>query len=493
MGPDEELYSQVSGSLATISALQIPHRQPSWSREIAICLGVIGSLSPNHYTAQDYASMSRFLTRASSEKQLVLDNTEAVAMFRLLLSFLKDGGNSCRAERNSGFTMGAIVLHEVMRATVQLLIDCSSKLLEFRVEALEVLLLYCDPKALDAETRYAAVDAVGTILLSLAANSDKDGDNDHSLDKLYALSEISVQMLLENLRNSTNILSNHGGEGMDGIPSKLLVSILRALSQSMVAYASHAKRVSMRFSSLFLPHFQSIVQSLHVLFERVLPLIDRRAPTTKDFSNGTIQLSSNLNARKNEVRREARSVSGSRGRERSGTAEPRYSTSSSISASSPVTKMWIGSLRLLGALASFNPGAFMGSWQLFLTNSLAVDSDTTQTVNRMIQSCQSDEFSQNSRVNHRKEISSSQMKSPVYSALLLAVNPAVRAEAAKTLRLMVLIDPKHLKKWIRLQSNSYDLILGEASMNKLDVNEKVRHNYLIMPTPSFAVENQHDS
>jgi hypothetical protein len=286
-------------------------------------------------------------------------------------------------------------------------------------------------------------------------------------------------MLLENLRNSTSILSRHGGEGMDGIPSKLLVSILRALSQCMAAYAISTSKVSIRFTSLFRPHFQSIVQSLHVLFERVLPLIDKRAPTAKDFSSSTFALSSNLVAKKNSEAL-SRSASGSRGRDRSSTAEPGTSTSTSISATSPVTKMWIGSLRLLGALAAFNPGAFMGSWQLFLTNSLAVDSDTTTAVNRMILSCQSDEFSQIARTAYRKEISSSQMKSPVYSALLLAVNPAVRSEAARALRLMIRIDPKHLKKWIRLQSNSYELILGEASFTKLDMYEKKTNMILKM-------------
>jgi hypothetical protein len=357
-----------------------------------------------------------------------------------------------------------------MRCTVQLLIDCSTSLLEFRLDALQILMQFCDPTALDAETRYAAVDAVGTILLSLATFDDDDKDAS-STTKLFELSEISVQMLLENLRNSTNSLSRHGGEGMDGIPSKLLVSILRAISQSMSAYANkNPAKLSMKFTCLFQPHFQSIVQSLHMLFEKVLPAIDKRTPTTKDFSNSTFALSHSV---KTSARRNS---SLSRGREsRSSTVPPTGEASIasvSISAASPVTKMWIGSLKLLGALAAFNPGSFMGSWQLFLANSMAVDSDITQAVNLMIKSTQAEEFSHIFRYAYKKEISSSQMKSPIYSALLLAVNPTVRSEAARALRLMIRIDPKHLKKWIRLQSNSYVLILGEASLNKLDIYEK---------------------
>lgn len=355
-----------------------------------------------------------------------------------------------------------------MRSTVQLLIDCSTKLQSIRLEALQVVMQFCDPKALDAETRYAAVDAVGTILLTLATHGDPDKD-DPALNKLYERSEISVQMLLENLRNSTNILSRHGGEGMDGIPSKLLVSILRALSQSMSAYSNTSStKVSMKFTCLFQPHFQSIVQSLHVLFEKVLPAIDKRTPTTKDFSSSSFALSHNSAASASSRRHE----STSRGRDsRSTTANP-SGASTSVSATSPVTKMWIGSLKLLGALAAFNPGSFMGSWQLFLSNSLAVDSDTTQAVNFMIAASRADEYSHIVRHTYKKEISSSQMKSPIYSALLLAVNPTVRSEAARALRLMIRIDPKYLKKWIRLQSNSYVLILGEASLNKLDIYEK---------------------
>ena len=380
-----------------------------------------------------------------------------------------------------------------MRSTVQLLIDCSNQLLDIRLETLRVLLMYCDPRAVDAETRYAAVDGVGTIILTLANVSEAEFAADSSYESLFELCEVSVQMLLQNLRNSVNILSRHGGEGMDGIPSKLLVSILRALSQPLATFASNMTKVSFRFTALFQPHFQSLIQILHVLFERVLPPIDKRTPKVlRDFSTSKFALSSNLKSL-------SRQDSLSRGRGRSSNTEPAGSSvSTSVSATSPVTKMWVGSLKLLGALAAFNPGAFVGSWQLFLSNSLAVDLETTAAVNRLVASCNDVEFSRMNRNYHRGETFSSLVKSPIYSALLLAVNSSVRAEAARALRLMIRIEAKYLRKWIRLQAHSSELLLEEANGRKLDIHEKVHLNsrsllYCNHNSVGFFIENEYDS
>lgn len=115
MSADEGVYSQLSGSLGTISSLQIPYRQPSWTKEIASCIAIIATLNVHQYSAQDFASISRFITRASSEKQLVLEGDEAIDVFRLLLSFLKDNGSNCKPDKQSGYSMGgSMVLHEVI-------------------------------------------------------------------------------------------------------------------------------------------------------------------------------------------------------------------------------------------------------------------------------------------------------------------------------------------------------------------------------------------
>lgn len=112
-------FSSITASLAALSAIQIPHRQPSWTSEIATCLHLIGDLSPHLITAQDYASISRFITRASSERQLVLLEPEAKKVCSLLLVFLQSRGSCCRADNmvsSSGISpslSGPIVLHEV--------------------------------------------------------------------------------------------------------------------------------------------------------------------------------------------------------------------------------------------------------------------------------------------------------------------------------------------------------------------------------------------
>ena len=115
---EENNYTLLSASLAAVSAVQIPHRQPSWTTEIATCLRLIGGLSPHLITAQDYACISRFITRASSEKQLVL-GLEAKSVCGLLLTFLQSRGSCCRADNRvsscgtSSSLSGPIVIHEV--------------------------------------------------------------------------------------------------------------------------------------------------------------------------------------------------------------------------------------------------------------------------------------------------------------------------------------------------------------------------------------------
>jgi hypothetical protein len=114
-GSDESIFCEMSTCLGTASALQIPYRQPSWIKEIAAYIAIGSTLQASQCSNQDFASLSRFITRASSEKQLVLEPQAAANTFQLMLSFLRDNGNACRQDKQSGYVMaGSMVLHEVL-------------------------------------------------------------------------------------------------------------------------------------------------------------------------------------------------------------------------------------------------------------------------------------------------------------------------------------------------------------------------------------------
>jgi len=92
----ENNFSRLSECLSRLSEVRFPFRLPSWNKEVSSVCAAISMIPLNALSALDYASISRFFTRAYSEKQLQLSEQETLGMYNTLFSFLKSGGLGCR-------------------------------------------------------------------------------------------------------------------------------------------------------------------------------------------------------------------------------------------------------------------------------------------------------------------------------------------------------------------------------------------------------------
>lgn len=180
--------SSISSSSSSSSS-----RGSSLALEIQSVASIISRLPQALLSTQDMACISRFITRASKERKLHLGVTEARGLYRLLIGFIKSEGKAGRKDAgnardngekgekgdkneikplsNSGNiidtrgSIGLLVVHEVMRGLAQLVQSCGEQLQAHRINLLTSLLAYCDSTARDMEVVYAAVDAVGNILI----------------------------------------------------------------------------------------------------------------------------------------------------------------------------------------------------------------------------------------------------------------------------------------------------------------------------------------
>ena len=364
----------LSPLICSFANVHFSSRQPSWSNEVSHACSVFSLLSMKHLTLQDFASISRFITRASFEKQLSLNKENSIGIYNLLIIYLKYRGIGCRIEDNQSetarCTSGLLVVHEIMRAIAQLLLTCGDKLQPYRYDALTTLLSYCDHNSVDLESRYAAIDAVGNILAYRVTDAALEAvlGNTHEpkfqkANELWILHEKCALMLIDNLRsaivsfNSSGGLKNGGGGGLQ---SRLLVSCLRALSQALNSStppssttifnspSSSALSSSLILSQylttqqlqqpLFQQRYQSLVQTAYSIFSNILapiPLDSAATATTPTRKEKVFKFDSN------DVLTD--------------------------------TKLWTHVCRMLSALALYNPPVFMSSWQLFLADSVATD------------------------------------------------------------------------------------------------------------------------
>jgi hypothetical protein len=178
----QEEFDVLSMELAQIGASQFP-RQPSWSREVANTISVLSGLKRRHLTALDYASISRFITRASFQRQLDLTGDQAEGVYNILVEFLYERGEGCRGEASSGSGFGVAVLdtgipvlHEVIRGFSQLLITSGRHLPQHRADALSLLLTFCQDPASDDDVCHAAIDAIGNFFLFPCVFNEKSHD-----------------------------------------------------------------------------------------------------------------------------------------------------------------------------------------------------------------------------------------------------------------------------------------------------------------------------
>jgi hypothetical protein len=178
----QEEFDDLSMELAQIGAAQFP-RQPSWSREVANTISVLSGLKRRHLTALDYASISRFITRASFQRQLDLTGDQAEGVYNILVEFLYERGEGCRGEDSSGSGFGVAVLdtgipvlHEVMRGFSQLLITSGRHLPQHRVDVLSLLLTFCQDSTSDDDVCHAAIDAIGNFFLFPCVFNENSND-----------------------------------------------------------------------------------------------------------------------------------------------------------------------------------------------------------------------------------------------------------------------------------------------------------------------------
>lgn len=161
---------KISAALECMGGMQLPLRQPSWCKEVSAAILIIGLIPAAWLSAADFANISRFITRASVEKQLSISTDELLGVYKLLFGFLQRGGRGCRDDvllEGLGESVlllphaGAQVVHEVMRGMAQILLIRNDRLMRYRLETLEMLVGYCDPRGGELESKHAAIDAIG--------------------------------------------------------------------------------------------------------------------------------------------------------------------------------------------------------------------------------------------------------------------------------------------------------------------------------------------
>lgn len=132
---------------------------------------VLGRLSHSWLTCSDFACISRFVTRASLEKQLsIFAGNEVTGVYVLLLGFLKQGSGNCRlAGSVEGETEA--VMHEVIRGVAQLALLSEETLHQYRAETLQELLHYADPRRGNPDTRFSALDGIGNVFAVFSSRS----------------------------------------------------------------------------------------------------------------------------------------------------------------------------------------------------------------------------------------------------------------------------------------------------------------------------------
>lgn len=429
-GAQPAALQQVSELVSAIGATPLPLAQPSWGKEVLAFFATVSEAKEAWLCVQDFASISRLLTRASAEKQLPPNAAEAEGLYNLLIAFVKHNGRFCRdggapivpmellgapsGSAASGLlhslnsNQGLLVMHEVIRGVAQLLWSAPERLRAHRFEALSALLPFCDRHAVDVETRYAAIDAVGNLMshgagdeaLALlpgeaglfSAGPAPSAREDAEAEKgrrLLALEESCLAALIDNLRNSVALLTAVAAPTEDGAepiacpPGRLLVSCLRALAQAMLA--SHKQHRVLRHS------FQPLLQTSYTVFAVIVPPIAARDAVDT--------------------------------RRRDEAAADRGAAEHSES------KLLLHAYRFLGALASLDPRLFMRSWQLFLTDSIATDNALAALIRH----------------------ASPPSALPVFRSPLLVgasrAAPAVRVAAVQCLRALLAGLP--MRKWLR--------------------------------------------
>lgn len=503
-------------------------------------------------TIHDISCISKFLTRASFEKQLNLNAENSNLIYKLLIEFIENKGINCRIVNDNYLSAGinkiltvenkevpnkikqlntlesskkitTLIIHEVLRGLAQLFLSCADKLQSSRYHSLSSLLLYCNHRStsIDIESRYAAIDGVGNIMLHpitdesyelieqdiiefSLVNDEKAYINANIIKqrKAVALSlihEKCVQMLVDNLYSSISMIvrpnsveSNSSlSEGV--IASKLLISCLRSISLALNAVTSSLISTSLflQFQDPFNAQFQSLIQATHTIFERIVrpSLTVSTSISPSSSSNQVTNLKDNLERGRSHNKSRSQKDSDNDQNKATSTSSSRsggsdHSTSSSISAvTSSESKLYIHTCKLLSSLAELNPSKLLSSWSLFLSDPMVVDNTLILTLDEIIQDKISMCRNTASIASHVKSELSLNMpvfKSPLFSAASRSQIPSVRVASIRCFKSLLKGLPlqkwfKAMKKGNKISSNTNKInILNTASSSSLNRISKMK-------------------
>ena len=385
------------------------------------------------------------------------------------MGFIVSGGNCCRSDdeiivgkieqigndtkdrvTNTIKSVNNLLMNEILRGLAQILYNNGDRLQIYREIILETLLEHCDYRSVDIDSRHAAVDAIASVLVTpldidalnlIDSDENKMPNSDvnsplikqlksQKANTIYLLHDKCEHAIIDNLQSSINMAFAISNLSQSSTSIKFLVSCLRALAQIIDNNAKqkefdrdkkHVLEMLMKPQPAALQRFQSLIQSAYMIFEKLL------SKDRKPNNNSMI---------------------------------------SSIGSSGYEAKLVTHTFNFLGSLASFNPNAFVSSWQLFLSDLPSIDMALQNKISKYL--VKFDALDQDNREILGTDIHEvSVFRSPIFSTAYKSQQPFVRASAIKCIRLLLKGLPLH--KWFRNSINKKD----RGSVLKFSLGTKI--------------------
>eukprot|EP00597_Dinobryon_sp_UTEXLB2267_P002091 CAMPEP_0170058842 /NCGR_PEP_ID=MMETSP0019_2-20121128/1314_1 /TAXON_ID=98059 /ORGANISM="Dinobryon sp., Strain UTEXLB2267" /LENGTH=1375 /DNA_ID=CAMNT_0010263885 /DNA_START=413 /DNA_END=4540 /DNA_ORIENTATION=- len=426
--------------------------------EVLSLLNLIGNIPFESLSTSDIANISRFLTKASMEKQiLVFSGSEVVGVCILLLLFLQTQQTPIATVVSSDRTRGtsssdAVISHEVLRSVAQIVL-LSAEVQPLRAVTLRILLHFSKVLHDSVECRFTAIDAIGNLLLSNAASAGSlPGEMFSEVQRanltallegadcglaIEALHDRCIWTLIDNLKAAvatfTRPLEELPEDVFDSHHSSLLVSSMRALAYVAGVSSPNqgkdhtptaeegaeddvAAKSAVAFHSYpsFPTHYQSLVQSAYTIFTRIMPPLVIRVGA---HSSGK---------------------------------HPADDAGLSVRRKSAEIKLCEYAFKFLRSLAAFNTSAFMSSWPLFLSDSLLVDKQLEELcgllVGRAVRRCS---LPRELQLQQPQEtFAFPAFRSVVFACAIASSHPIVRLAAVDALAAMLKGLP--LRRWFAM-------------------------------------------
>lgn len=204
-------------------------------KELLPVLSTLGHIPYGSLSSNDFAAISRFLTKASIEKiSILFSGFEIVGVVVLLLTFLKHRGRGCRNDAAADISEN--ISHELLRALAQVIMLSGDRLNDLKVDMLQALLHYSSAHS-EPDRRLAAIDGLGNIFvvglysavesvppasaeanLTLLRSPVAGYDSSPTLDSLHSQ---AVKSIVDNLKLCCDQISEKKKSKSSLVPSKL--------------------------------------------------------------------------------------------------------------------------------------------------------------------------------------------------------------------------------------------------------------------------------